>query len=125
MGWFDEQIRMRKQTDDTAFSDSFKQIAGAVMGRRLAEGLNNDARLTEDAIGEILRYYHVEPGEIPESMTDMNEAMEFLMRPHGIMRRAVRLDKGWYKDATGAMLGTKKDDGSIVALLPSAISGYR
>ncbi len=125
MGWFDEQIRMRKQADDTAFSDSFKQIAGAVMGRRLAEGLNNDIRLTEDALGEILRYYHIEPGEVPESITDINEAMEFLMRPHGIMRRTVRLEKGWYRDAAGAMLGTKKDDGSVVALLPSGFSGYR
>ncbi len=125
MGWFDEQIRMRKQTDDTAFSDSFKQIAGAVMGRRLTEGLNNDLRKTEDAIGEILRYYRAEPGEVPESITDINEILEYLMRPHGIMRRTVRLEKGWYKDAAGAMIGTKKEDGSVVALLPSPVAGYR
>ena len=125
MGWFDEQIRMRKQTDDTAFSDSFKQIAGAVMGRRLSDGLHNDIQATEDAIGEILRYYRVEPGEIPDEMNDMNEALEYLMRPHGIMRRTVRLEKGWYKDSVGALLGTRKEDGSIVALLPSGLYGYR
>ena len=58
MGWFDEQIRMRKQTDDLAFSDSFKQIAGSVMGRRLYDSMNNDRRITENAIGEILQFYH-------------------------------------------------------------------
>ena len=125
MGWFDEQIRMRKQTDDTAFSDSFKQIAGAVMGRRLSDGLNNDIRMTEDAIGEVLHYYRTEPGEVPDTITDMNEALEYLMRPHGIMRRTVRLEKGWYKDAVGPLLATRKDDGSIVALRPSPIAGYR
>ena len=125
MGWFDEQIHMRKQTDDAAFSDSIRQIAGAIMGKKLAEGLNNDMRLTEDAVGEILKYYHAEPGEVPESITDANEALEYLMRPHGIMRRTVRLEKGWYKDSVGPLLGTRKDDDSVVALLPSGLSGYR
>ena len=115
---------MRKQSDDTAFSDSFRQIAGAVMGRQLYDSLNNDRRLTEDAIGEILQYYRVKAGDVPDSMTEINEVLEYLMRPHGIMRRTVRLDPGWHKDAAGAMLGTRKDDGSVVALLPSKISGY-
>ncbi len=124
MGWFDEQIRMRKQVDDTAFSDSFRQIAGAVMGRQLYDSLNNDRRMTEDAIEEILQYYHVKAGEVPDSMTDINEVLEYLMRPHGIMRRTVRLDPGWRKDAAGALLGTRKEDGSVVALLPSKFTGY-
>ena len=124
MGWFDEQIRMRKQTDDLAFSDSFKQIAGSVMGRRLYDSMNNDRRITENAIGEILQFYHVKATEAPDSLTDMNEVLEYIMRPHGIMRRMVRLDRGWYRDATGALLGTLKEDGSVVALLPSKFTGY-
>ena len=31
MGWFDEQIKLRKQSDDDAFADSFVKMAGAVM----------------------------------------------------------------------------------------------
>lgn len=54
----------------------------------------------------------------------MNEQLEYLMRPHGFMRRSVTLEKGWYHDAIGAMPGTRSDDGSIVALLPSGLSGY-
>ena len=30
----------------------------------------------------------------------------------------INLEKGWYKDAIGAILGTRKDDGSIVAFIP-------
>ena len=125
MGWFDEQIRARKDADQAVFEDSFLQMAGAVMGRRMSEALNDDRQVTADAIGEILKFYHVKPQEVPESIRDMNEVLEFLLRPYGIMRRSVRLEKGWYHDAAGAMLATRTDDGSVVALLPGGLNGYR
>ena len=34
MGWFDEQIRQRKQNDDDVFADSFVNMASAVMGSK-------------------------------------------------------------------------------------------
>ena len=34
----------------------------------------------------------------------MNEILEFLLRPYGIMRRNVKLEKFWYRDATGPMM---------------------
>ncbi|MCR5675310.1 MAG: NHLP bacteriocin export ABC transporter permease/ATPase subunit [Lachnospiraceae bacterium] len=125
MGWFDEQIRQRKNADAAAFEDSFREIGGAVMGRRMSEALNDERQITTDAVGEILKYFHVRSQEVPESIRDMNEVLEYLMRPYGIMRRTVLLEKGWHRDAAGAMLGTRKDDGSVVALLPCGISGYR
>ena len=125
MGWFDEQIRARKEADRAVYEESFEQMANAVMGRRLNAALNNDREITADAIGEILRFYHVKPQEVPESITDMNEVLEYLLRPSGFMRRTVTLDKNWYRDAVGAMLGTRADDGSVVALIPSGLSGYK
>ena len=125
MGWFDEQIRARKEADRAVFEDSFQQMAGAVMGRRMAQALNDDRQVTEDAIGEILKFYHVKPQEVPDSVRDMNEVLEYLLRPYGIMRRNVTLEKGWYHDAAGAMLGTRADDGSVVALIPYGLTGYR
>lgn len=125
MSWFDDQIRQRMEKDDMDFTESFQQIAGAVLGRHLSDALNDSRQVTTDAVGEILKFYHVKAVEVPDSITDMNEVLEYIMRPHGIMRRTVHLDKGWYKDAVGAMLGTRKDDGSVVALLPSNVAGYR
>ena len=125
MGWFDEQIRSRKEADQAVFEDSFQEMAGAVMGRRMSKALNDDRQITADAIGEILKFYHVKPQEVPENIRDMNEVLEFLLRPYGIMRRSVRLDPGWYHDAAGAMLATRKDDGSVVALIPGGLNGYR
>ena len=125
MGWFDEQIRQRKDADLAAFEGSFQEIAEAVMGKRLSDALNDDRAVTTDAIGEILKYYHVKASEVPESIKDMNEVLEYLMRPYGIMRRTVKLEKGWHRDAVGAMLGTRADDGSVVALIPHGVAGYR
>ena len=75
MGWFDEQIRQRKLSDDEVFDDSFADIAGAVAGRRFSDALRGDRRAASDAIG--------------------------------------------------AMLGVRRDDGAIVALIPTGLSGYR
>jgi len=124
MGWFDEQIKLRKQKDNDVFRDSFIDIAAAVTGEKVSAALNSDVRLTKDAIDEILRYYHVKSQDVPDAIKDVNDQLEYLMRPHGIMRRTVTLEKGWYKDAIGPMIGTKKSDGSVVALIPTGLTGY-
>ena len=125
MGWFDEQIRERKQSDIEIFEDSFRTLANAIMGKRLSDAVGDDRKMITDQIETILEYYRVKPKEVPEEIQDMNEVLEYLMRPYGIMRRGVHLEKGWYKNAVGAMLGTKKDDGSVIALLPHGLGGYR
>ena len=125
MGWFDEQIRERKQSDVEIFEESFQTLANAIMGKRLSAAVGDDRQMITDAIETILEYYRVKPKEVPEEIQDMNEVLEYLMRPYGIMRRGVHLEKGWYKNAIGAMLGTKKDDGTVVALIPYGLGGYR
>ena len=125
MGWFDEQIKQRKQNDQDVFADAFINIAGAVMGSRLSSALNDERQQMKNAFDEILRFYHINTKEIPDNITDRNEQLEYLLRPHGIMRRTVTLSKGWYKDAIGAMLGIRKSDGMVVALIPTGFSGYR
>jgi hypothetical protein len=124
MGWFEEQIKQRKENDDNVFSDSFVNLAGAVMGSKISAALNDNGQITKNAIDEILKYYHVKSREIPDNIRDMNEQLEYLLRPYGIMRRIVHLEKGWYRDACGAMLATKKDSGEVVALLPTGLAGY-
>ena len=125
MGWFDEQIKQRKQNDQDVFADAFINIAGAVMGSRLSSALNDERQQMKNAFDEILRFYHINTKEIPDNITDRNEQLEYLLRPHGIMRRTVTLSKGWYEDAIGAMLGIRKSDGMVVALIPTGFSGYR
>ncbi len=124
MGWFDEQIRQRKQNDDDVFADSFVNMASAVLGSKVTGNLSDGSAAAKSAIDEILKYYHVKSREVPDNIKDTNEQLEYLMRPYGIMRRTVRLEKGWYRDAVGAMLGVMKESGRVVALIPTGFSGY-
>lgn len=124
MGWFDEQLRQRKKNDDEVLADAFANMASAVMGAKVAAALNNDSAVTKNAIDEILRFYHAKSREVPDSIKDKNEQLEYLLRPYGIMRRTVKLQDGWYRDAIGAMLGVMKDSGRVVALIPTGLSGY-
>ncbi|MDC7287511.1 NHLP bacteriocin export ABC transporter permease/ATPase subunit [Blautia schinkii] len=124
MGWFDEQIRQRKQNDNDVFEESFSNIAGAVMGGRVSDALNDSRQTAQDAIGEMLKYYHVKPREVPDNIGDVNEQLEYLLRPYGIMRRSVKLGRGWFRDADGAMLGVRKGSGAVTAFIPAGFSGY-
>lgn len=123
MGWFDEQLKQRKANDDAVFDDVFVEIAGAITGSKIKKALS-DSQKSKDAIDSILKFYHIKPVEIPDSVKDIHEQLEFLLRPHGVMRRTVTLEKGWYRDSIGAMLAVKKSDGSAVALIPSGMGGY-
>lgn len=124
MGWFDEQIKQRKQNDDEMMQEAIAGIVGAVMGTRVAVAAAADDRRARTAIGDILRFYHIKADENSDTIKDFDEQLEFLLRPHGIMRRTVKLEKEWYKDAIGAMIGVRKADGAVVSLLPAGISGY-
>ncbi len=124
MGWFDEQIRQRKQNDDAVFTEAFAKMAGAVMGERFGAGTQDARAAAGSEIERILRFYHVKSREVPASVRTVDEQLEYLLRPYGIMRRTVRLEGAWDRDAVGAMLGSRKKDGTVVALLPSGLSGY-
>ena len=124
MGWFDEQIKQRIKNDDDIFADAFASLADVVMGEKLSRALSDSRIQTKNAIDEILRFYRVKPKELPDSISDINDQLEYLLWPNGIMRRTVVLRGAWYQDGFGAMLTVRKDDGTPVALLPNGFSGY-
>ena len=124
MSWFDDQIRLRKQKDQELFEDSIFRMASVVLGQSGAGSLNDDRIVTKAAIDEILKFYHIRPGEIPDSIQETDEQLEYSLRPHGIMRRNVRLEGAWYRSAFGPMLAFYGEEELPVALLPKPFSGY-
>ena len=127
MSWFDEQIRIRKENDQAAFEDSIREMTGAVLGRRFRFAAEEDPNRTGDAITEVLKYYHVNTKGVSEALReaeDFQEALESVLQPTGIIRRTVTLPPKWYRDAAEAMLGTRKEDGSLIALIPDGWGGY-
>ncbi len=124
MGWFDEQIRERKQSDQQTFEEAFLELSDAVTGKNEAAVFSGNFKLSQNAVAEVLRFYHIKPREVPETIKDFNEQLEYLLRPNGIMRRPVKLDKGWYKEAVGPYLVTRRSNGATVAMIPAKLTGY-
>lgn len=123
MGWFDEQIKQRKARDNDTLQDAYASLARAILGEN-AGFAPCDARMqAKGAIDEILAYYHFKGREIPDHVQDIDQQLEYLLRPHGVMRRRVTLDQGWYKHAVGPLLAMCQD-GSVVALIPNSTFGY-
>lgn len=125
MGWFDSQLRDRELQDQNRMDEAFIRMAGAVMGTKGYEDFLDEKSQGISAIEQILRYYHMTPGTIPDSVCDFNEQLNMMMRPHGIMYRHVNLAPGWHKDADGPMIVTRKSDGKRIAITPGKTGTYR
>lgn len=124
MGLFDNQIKLRKSKDDKVFETAFVKFADALLGEGRARARENTEGYVRSAVNEILQYYHVKPRNLLEKTENADKLAESLFLPGGVYSRKVNLEPGWHKNAFGAMLGSMKDSGRIVALIPSGLSGY-
>ena len=124
MTWFSEQIEARRRLDREELEDSYERLAASVMGPGQSTRFSlDDAFAADMAIDAILSFYGCKPFEVPNDVTDPMERIECALRPTGIMKRPVRLEDGWWRNATGAYLGRLKD-GNLVAILPLGTHGY-
>ena len=124
MGWFDEQIEDRKKYERELLSDSFENIARSVTGRRVGTSSLNSEADVSDAVSALLKYMGVKEKEVPAGISGLNDRLDYLLSSTGILYREVILTKGWHRDAMGAMITSLKDQGAVVAVLPSNAGGY-
>ena len=118
MNWFEQQIKKRKENDQQLLENTFLRAAGIVYGQQTADELLDESIITESAIDEILKYFHLKPMKIPKNITDSKEQLDYCLHCCGIMKRKVILDGDWYKDGHGVLLTHRKDNGQPVVLLP-------
>ncbi|SEF78224.1 NHLM bacteriocin system ABC transporter, ATP-binding protein [Eubacterium ruminantium] len=124
MGWFEKQIKQRSDLDQQLFEESFFRAAEVVLGKRTTTRITDDRIITKQAIDDILKYFHFKSGEIPKSIVEHEEQLDYCLRPHGLMRRKIELSGKWWIDAYGPILAYLKDSSEPVALLPDKIFGY-
>ncbi|MFR1723925.1 NHLP bacteriocin export ABC transporter permease/ATPase subunit [Emergencia timonensis] len=123
MSWFGEQLEERKTKDNELFEGAFQDLSSVVMPSAGRQKMEDSIEESQSAIEAILKYLHVKIAEVPEEIKDLNDQIEYMLRPTGVMRRRVELTDTWYKDSINPILAAKKD-GTVVALLPSRTSGY-
>ncbi len=125
MGWFDKQIKDRINNDNDSVENSFFDMTSVLMGKsKKAFVINNKRIITHSAVEEICKFYHVVISDIPDNITDINEQLEYMLRPSGIMKRRVALEGDWWKDCNGPML-CETLSGNVAALIPSGNRGYK
>lgn len=124
MGLFDDEIQLRRRYDNEAFETSFLKIASSLQGS--SEGLGalfNSSARAQNAVSQILDFYGVKnfDGEIDENW---NENIVKIFASKGIVCRQVNLEKGWRRDAYGAMLLKRCNSDAYVAMIPDKGRGY-
>ena len=122
MAGFENTMRAR-DADDEQLEEALLELAEACVSPKSAAGIRDEHEVIQSAIDEVMHYYGMHGNESQERFDTLEKQIEHEMRPHGIMHRSVTLDDTWYKNATGAMLVRRVDDGSVTALLP-ALGGY-
>lgn len=123
MGWMESQVDVRERLDAEMAERAYAELASAVSGPGAGPAFYTDELEQADgAVRACLRSIGVEPGVVPDDITELEDRIEWLCRPSGTMHRTVRLEEGWYKNAFGTMLG-KVDDNPVV-LLPTGFAGY-
>ena len=56
MGWFNEQIKQRSESDQNILEDSFFRMASVVMDKWDADRLEDERLIAKEAIDDILKF---------------------------------------------------------------------
>ena len=124
MSWFEEQLETRKRLDDDQVAEAYERIARAIEGSKRAPRIMlDDVAATDSSVAVVLRYYGKKPADVPLSITDPIDRMDYLLRSCGMMKRRVKLEGRWWTDASGAYLGQLKT-GEPVAIIPTGLRSY-
>ncbi len=122
MGWFDEQIRLRKRIDDELYQRSYENIANRVLGQMI--GQRDDKTLLKNAIEQVLRFYDYPKVEIPMGIKDPLEQIEYAANSVGMMKANIKLKEGWYTDCFGPIICFMKEGNLPIALFPLGFARY-
>lgn len=116
---FDTQIAARRENDTRLYEQAFSDLAAIL--QPLPQKRTTEAK---EALSEIITALGGTVPAVPEEIVDLQEQMEYMLRPSGIMRRRVELTGAWWRDAMGYLLG-KTHAGEVIALIPAGGSGYQ
>lgn len=120
---FDNQLHKRIENDNSEMTAAFSNLVSIIKDskhNKLSKEKNDDVN---DAVNEILSYFGIKAPSVPEEIENWNDRLEYILHYSGIMRRRIELKGKWWKDTTGAILGSTKT-GDIISILPGFPSGY-
>ncbi len=84
MGWFEEQVKERRNADQELLEKSYIKLTGVMLGERTARRMLDERIVTQDAIDEILKFFHYRCLEVPDSITSAAEQLDYCLKPYGL-----------------------------------------
>ena len=124
MGIFEEQLLERLKRDDAELSHSIDDVIDSLRGKSRYHADGTSMENLRHELELICQFYKVDiPSEFHDTK-DVNEFIDYMTHPSGIMHRRVMLEGNWWKDCDGALLAVTKDKGEFCALLPRKTGGY-
>ncbi len=125
MSWFGEQLEERIDKDKKSTAEALTGMGDVVNPKRKTyREIGTDESRTLEAILEICRYYHVEVPEKPCEKKDINDQLDYILRPSGTLRRRIKLEDQWWKNGICPILAVTKEGEKVTALIPGKVRGY-
>ena len=114
MSIFSSQIDKRRKYDSSSLSHEI--IEGAArMGLHYSDPIPQTDHLS---VRQVLRALQIFDYELEnDDIVPLEQQFSNILHTHGIMKRMVQLNDGWWKETSGPLLG-RTQSGHLVALLP-------
>jgi len=122
MSWFGEQILARIEKDNRHVSEALLSFTSTGHNKNY-ENETKEGNV-KAAVGRILSYFRLRAEDDAISDGNINDMIDRLVRPLGVMRRRVILYDKWWRNGDGPLLAVVKETGRVCVLIPGKISGY-
>ena len=116
MGWFEEQVKKRKELDQKTFENSFMSLAGIKVDNK--EKLTDDEIRENFAISQILKYYRHPMVEFPSHITTFKGKLQYALAQYGIEYHKVELNNEYQNDGNDPLLIFTIINNTPVVLFP-------
>lgn len=93
MGWFEEQIKERKDLDNKTFENSFMSLAGIRHDDQ--KDLSDDAVRDNFAIQQILTYFRHQMVDIPSNIDNFNDKLNYALGQFDIEYHKIELNENY------------------------------
>lgn len=123
MGWFEEQVKRRKELDAKTFEESFMSLAGLKVENK--ENLTDNEIKDNFVISQILSYYRQQPVDIPKGIDSFEDKLNYIVSQSEFVYKKITLDKSYVSDGQSPILIFVPFNNSPVVLFPKGKDKYR
>ena len=122
MGWFEEQVRRRKELDAKTFADSFMSLAGLKVDNK--NNLTDEQIKHNFVISQLLSYFHHQSVDVPSSIEGLEDKLNYVISKCDFAYKKVTLDKDYVSETSTPILIQMPFNNTPVVVFPKGKDKY-